>query len=564
MKKILFSLFAKIVAVMATSCSDDQYEAPAIPIEFKVSHTNVGFLKDAASRQLFVECNTAPTVSADQTWIHLGTPAYNLDSRRVYAFEISVDENTGYDARTGVVTVNADGQTATINVTQLSNDGIILESSTIDGDIDAAGGSFAAKILATGSYTTEISADWISPINSRAMSEYTESFTVNANLTPEVRTATVTFTLDANPELSVSVAVNQLGQVQTTGKTAKQVAKEIYLGWNLGNSMEAEGGETAWGNPTVTKQLIDGVKAQGINAVRIPCAWNQHLVDIDNPNAGFDPAWVSRVKEVVGYVLDNDMYAIINIHHDQGWLEEHPFEADKDAVNARQRVLWTMIANEFKAYGDKLMFAGVNEVHKPDWSNPTDANIKVQESYLQTFIDAVRATGGNNATRNLIVPTYACNPWFGLQMMTVPTDNVADHLFVEVHFYDPMTMTHDGTETLWGHRKGYTESTTQQEDYIDDLFGQLKSHFVDNGYPVILGEYGTKNNSSETHVLESESYYVEYVTSAAKKAGMVPFYWDNGTPQLGSFGIFNRNSGAVGASHLMDGLKRGATTEYPF
>ena len=183
--------------------------------------------------------------------------------------------------------------------------------------------------------------------------------------------------------------------------TAQAVASQINLGWNLGNTLEAICGETAWGNPATNQALIDAVKAAGFNAIRIPVSWNCHITD---GSTTIPAAWMTRVKQVVDMAIAQNMYVIINIHWDGGWLQDHVTFADQPAVNARQDALWTQIANAFKTYDQHLLFAGTNEVHA-DYGTPTSEHITVQQSYNQTFVNAVRATGGNNASRTLVVQT---------------------------------------------------------------------------------------------------------------------------------------------------------------
>src|SRR6185295_12256265 len=138
---------------------------------------------------------------------------------------------------------------------------------------------------------------------------------------------------------------------------ATDVARQIGTGWNIGNSLEATGGETAWGNPLITQQLVDSVKAAGFNAVRIPCAWDGHA---NQTTLVIDPVWLARVKQVVDYAIGNGMYVILNGHWDGGWLEEHPLFSFQTAVNAKQQAYWTQIANQFKTYNERLLFAGTN------------------------------------------------------------------------------------------------------------------------------------------------------------------------------------------------------------
>ncbi|MEO7048415.1 MAG: glycoside hydrolase family 5 protein, partial [Ferruginibacter sp.] len=177
--------------------------------------------------------------------------------------------------------------------------------------------------------------------------------------------------------------------------TALQIAGKMKVGWNLGNSLEATCSETAWGGAVTTQKLIDKVKASGFNAVRIPCAWFCHS---DTVNSVIDKDWMARVKQVVGYCINDSLYVVLNMHWDKGWLENRINKENQKTVNERLQKYWTQIANCFKNYDEHLLFAGANE---PDVKDSTDMPVLL--SYYQTFINAVRATGSNNTSRTLII-----------------------------------------------------------------------------------------------------------------------------------------------------------------
>ena len=301
-------------------------------------------------------------------------------------------------------------------------------------------------------------------------------------------------------------------QAQTL-PTAPQVASQINLGWNLGNTLEAICSETAWGNPATNQALINSVKAAGFNAIRIPISWNCHITD-GSTNIPAD--WMTRVKQVVDMAIGQNMYVIINIHWDGGWLQDHVTEADRIPVNARQQALWTQIATTFRNYDQRLLFAGTNEVHA-DFSTPTAAQISVQQSYNQTFVNAVRATGGNNASRSLVVQTYNTNVQHGLALFTLPTDSAANRLMVEVHYYDPydFTLNPNGSCNFWGAPFPDSGSNCNwaYENWIDTEFAKVRAKWVDQGIPVILGEYGVETRPGKN--LEARAYWNEYVNRAA-------------------------------------------------
>lgn len=502
MKYSTLSIILLLQCLLA-SCSDK--DGPELPGKFTVGQTELSFGAGEGVNTIFVESQSTPTAKSSAEWLHIDNAVRNGESERIWVIAVKADANTNTERRTATVTVEAAGQQAVVNVTQAA---AAPDKPTVTDDPDVA--------------------------------DYT---------LPEIA-----FPTDDN-----------------IGETAQQAVRNIFAGWNIGNSLEVPDGETAWGNPAVSKQLIDGVKAAGFNAVRIPCAWSSHLVKDADPFT-IDPAWMKRVREVVDYAYKNGMYVIVNTHWDGGWLELHANANDQAAVVKKEKAIWTQIATEFAGYGQRLIFAGNNEVrnkvgNNENWGMPSSGERTALEAYNQAFVDAVRAAGGNNAKRNLVVQSWCCNPWRALDALTMPSDPAESHLMVEVHFYDPMDFTHtDKKLRAWGYRKGYyTADNNNQEDYVDNLFGQLKAKFVDKGYPVILGEYGTVCHSlTDKTVKKSDHYYLEYVTKAAKENGLAPFYWDNGQPKTGTFGVFNRTAGTVAVPHMLNGIMKGACNgKYP-
>lgn len=322
--------------------------------------------------------------------------------------------------------------------------------------------------------------------------------------------------------------------------TAAELYEQMTVGWNLGNTLDSVGSglssETGWGNPKATKELIDAVKAAGFDTVRIPVTWMGHF---DEDTYEIDGEWLARVKEVVDYVLDNDMYAIINIHHDgndnpPAWLTPEP--SDEAAMVAKFENLWKQIAEYFNEYDEHLLFAGMNEFHH-GYSNPSSEYLRITDELNQSFVTTVRATGGNNANRILICPAYNTNGEASLKM-TMPEDTVSSKLMMEIHFYDPWDFAGSGKGD-WG-QTGTETAGWGQEDWVDNIFGRIKAKFVDNSIPVVLGEYGAVNNKSGYD--DFRRYYIEYVTKAAKENGILPIWWDNGNDSGSgeAFSLFNR------------------------
>jgi endoglucanase len=335
---------------------------------------------------------------------------------------------------------------------------------------------------------------------------------------------------------------------------AVAMAAKMGLGWNLGNTMEPPEGEGTWNNPRVTQQLVKTVAAAGFTTVRIPCAWDSHI--INRKTYQIDPEWLDRVAEVVGWCLNEGLYVMLNTHWDGGWLEENPYYSKQAAINTQLSALWNQIATKMRDFDQRLLFAGTNEVHH-GYDAPKVENIEVQYSFNQTFVDAVRATGGKNAYRNLVVQAYNTNIDYAVQYYTLPSDSAKGRLLLEVHYYDPWEFTimgsdNPGLKVVWGNR---AEAPVQGDDprkptwgdetYADGQFAKMKTNFVDKSIPVIVGEYGstfrTGLGDNQADHDASNTYYIGYVTRAMEVAGLVPVYWDNGATSDGS-GLFDRRT----------------------
>ena len=210
--------------------------------------------------------------------------------------------------------------------------------------------------------------------------------------------------------VSLSAGVSPV-QAETL-PTANEMFAKMGFGINIGNTMEVPGNPTGWGNKFPTEAYIDSIKAAGFSTVRIPCAWYSHSNAMSRDSSTTDivpgggpneiaASWMDSVQTVVDMCMRAGLVTILNIHWDNGWLEGKLNDTDKDAVNARQKDFWTQIASHFKNYNENLLFASANE------PATTDANYKheteILMTYHQTFVDAVRATGGNNGSRTLII-----------------------------------------------------------------------------------------------------------------------------------------------------------------
>lgn len=337
--------------------------------------------------------------------------------------------------------------------------------------------------------------------------------------------------------------------------TAANALTEMSPGWNVGNSLEAIGAgsgpfttsqEGAWGNPAVTQALMNSVKAAGFKSVRIPVAWHQYA----DSSGTISPVWMARVTEVVDYARNAGLYVIINIHWDGGWMQ--PTYASQAQANARLTQYWTQIANNFKSYDGHLLFAGTNEVMVTNvYSAPTAENCAVQNGFNQKFVDAVRATGGNNATRWLVVQGYNTNIDHTVSCnATMPADTATKRLMMEVHYYDPFNFTLNTSGNIWqwgaiATNMAVTE-TWANEAYTDAQFQKMKTNFIDKGVPVILGEYAASLRSEYDPSQTYRNYWNKYITRSAYQHGMVPVYWDNGYLSNHQSGLFDRTAATQG------------------
>jgi aryl-phospho-beta-D-glucosidase BglC (GH1 family) len=348
---------------------------------------------------------------------------------------------------------------------------------------------------------------------------------------------------------------------------AQQIAAQIRVGVNIGNTMGAIGGETAWGNPLITNELIQAIKKAGFNAIRLPVAWDQYA---DQKTGQIKASWLARVKQVVQYCVDNDMYVSVNIHWDGGWLQENITADKKDAVNARQKAFWEQIATTLRDYDEHVMFASANE---PDAKDA--AAMAILMSYHQTFVDTVRSTGGKNACRVLVVQDPQTDIDKTVQLMTsMPTGKVAGRMIAEVHFYVPFNFALMTQDADWGKQAFYwgagNHSTTDtahnatwgEEDFVDAEFASLKSGFVDKGIPVLLGEFEAIRRTNLTgddlalH-LQLRNHYHTYVVRKAVANGVLPFFWDAGAPNDQSDGIIDRGTYQVRGQATLDALMAG-------
>lgn len=359
--------------------------------------------------------------------------------------------------------------------------------------------------------------------------------------------------------LILGIAATVITANAATLPTAAELQKNMGMGFNIGNSMEVPNNPTLWGNPFPTQALLDSVKAAGFNTVRIPCAWDSHT-----SGGKVTETWLDSVKTVVDYAMRAGLYTILNIHHEGegGWFQKNIGTSVNSTVDNKMKTYWTQIANKFKNYNERLIFAGANEPG-PNVDPWTAQHVSTLMHYYQTFIDAVRATGGNNATRTLIIQglnTDIDKSVANAPVSTFPKDKVTGYLMFEVHYYDPYQYTLMTKEDTWGDKQvfpqyyygdyqkssepvrnagynawaGSVDSKLGSIVHPQEQFAKMKTNYVDKGYPVIVGEFGANVRSPELsgndlnlHKQGRVQWHKD-VVSAAKQYGLTPILWDMG------------------------------------
>jgi len=306
-------------------------------------------------------------------------------------------------------------------------------------------------------------------------------------------------------------------------ENAKDAVTNMGVGWNLGNTLDAndasktwsttEQHETCWGQPVTKPELMKMMKEAGFSSIRVPVTWYQEMDSEGNVN----DAWMNRVKEVVDYVIDNGMYCILNVHHDTGDGATHWIHASSTNYNknkAKFEKLWKQIAETFKDYDQHLLFEGYNEMLDDNntWNEPKNKTdgYKAINDYAKSFVTTVRNSGGNNASRNLIVNTYSASSTpDAMQNLDKPEDS--NHIIFQIHSYPN-----------W-----QTKSNAKNE--IDNLISNIKAKLIDRA-PVIIGEYATFTTwPSEIDYYAKDKevalYAMDYLIKKTKENGIGTCYW---------------------------------------
>ena len=419
-----------------------------------------------------------------------------------------------------------------------------LSISSVEELFTSDGGASEVTVTSNTQWNISNTASWCAATASSTNGNGKISLNVQSNSASTERSVTISVNAGS---MSKQFNVRQLGKpisdsipADQSGMSsnAVQLAARIKLGLNIGNTLEAIGGETAWGNPKVTKEFIDFVRQSGFNAIRIPCSWDQY---VQNPTTNqIKGDWLSRVKEVVQYCVDDSLYVILNIHWDGGWLDNNINAQAQASVKNKQYEFWKQIATTLRDFNEHLMFASANE---PPVDNATQMSILL--SYHQTFINAVRSTGGRNSYRVLVVQAPSTDIDKAETLMnTLPADPIPDRMMAEVHYYSPFQFCALAEDASWGNMFYYwgqnnhstiepaRNATWAEEDYVVAEFQKMKTKFTDKGIPVILGEYGAYRRTTPLDMEKHQAsidHWATFVTQQAIANGLKPFWWDTGS-----------------------------------
>lgn len=342
--------------------------------------------------------------------------------------------------------------------------------------------------------------------------------------------------------VAVAAAFTPIGSVvsSTTASAASlmsaaAITEDMGVGWNLGNSLDSTGSgtysditqyERQWGNPVVTQSLIDTVKAKGFNTIRVPVSWYQHLSS--DGKYTIDSNWLARVKEVVDYAYNQDMYVILNIHHEE-WINRSDFSSAGSAMETQLRAVWLQIADYFSDYGQRLIFEGMNEPRAAgtsiEWSGDSSCYAVVNQ-LNEAFVETVRSVDSPyQSTRMLMIPGYAASCSASVfDSLTVPkasgsidadNDGDDDYIAVSIHAYSPYYFAMgDGDHSAF--------SASYKSELLS-IFSKIDSKFLEEGVPVVIGEFGASNFGYDSARVEWAEFYMENAT----QYGMPCVLWDN-------------------------------------
>lgn len=366
---------------------------------------------------------------------------------------------------------------------------------------------------------------------------------------------------EAAQEEAVAVPALTITRRPIPDNEAMAFLKNMGVGWNLGNTFDATKGdwnrsademtvETSWGNPKTTAAVFDALKAAGFSTVRIPVSWHDH-VDADY---NISEKWLARVEEVVDWALERGLYVILNIHHDEDQFLPTPAHEAESARYVEK--IWQQLAARFADRDEHLIFESMNEPRVLGasyewWYDGTNAEcVKAAECLNrlnQLFVDTVRASGGNNADRYLMVPGYDAAPNGALNgVFTLPADTADNRIIVSVHAYTPYDF---ALNTSGG--KFFRAQSQKQE--IVSFMNSLYNTYITNGIPVVIGEFGAMIKDDN---LQDRVNWAAFYVATASARNMPCVWWDNGAFKGSGelFGLLNRRTGEMADPEIAEAI----------
>ena len=330
--------------------------------------------------------------------------------------------------------------------------------------------------------------------------------------------------------------------------------KDMKCGWNLGNTFDEFNGyslhakgtamETSWVGTKTTPELIAAIKEAGFNTIRMPVSWHNHV----DENNIIDADWLARVKEVAGWALDQGMYVIVNTHHDNDVKYYYPDTVHYDRSEAYLSAIWTQMAETFKDCDNHLILESMNEPrlvgtqYEWNWNNSV-SDCRLSAKYInqlnQKFVDIVRGSGGNNATRYLAVPAYCAAPWNAAdQAFQLPEDTVDNRIIVAAHAYTPYNF---ALNLQSMDRTFDIEKDQNKKGEIAGFMNALYNRFIRNGIPVMMDEFGALDKDGN---LQDRVNFTSYYVASASARGITCVWWDNHnfTGDGERFGLIRRNT----------------------
>ena len=370
-------------------------------------------------------------------------------------------------------------------------------------------------------------------------------------------------------------ACDLISIISPINTNSKKIVYDMQFGWNLGNTLDAHYGEknnniglsteTCWGQPETTQAMIKGLAKSGIKTIRIPVSWHNHVLD---NNYTIDSAWMARVKEIVNWAIAEDMYVILNIHHDNS--KTYGFFPSSEYKTESLKYLtgiWKQIADNFNnAYDEHLVFEMMNEPrlvddeHEWDFQSSCETCIDCMNcvnEFNQECLDVIRSSGGNNAKRLVMFPAIAASPDSAFnELFKIPEDSAEEALALSVHMYTPYPF------AMGVDINSNSDFTELDKSILDYYFSTLNEKFVSKGIPVVIGEMGATNKDN----LKDREEWFEYFVKQSRKYGIASCLWDNGNPEPSTteserYGYYDRENAQWYFPSLIEIAVEAAKTE---